>query len=158
MSDRAREQVDEGKARAARMVRAFRANDMLAFEEAMGEMAGDGQAVRGALTGLTWIADQILGKSEPVAADRFLDNLIRRAPSTEPVAYLEDSWRDAIAMVEAVARGDSEGARVLLLHSPNTAVFLGCLVQVLSMLIETCPPNVLANVIAEARKTAPPSL
>jgi hypothetical protein len=158
MSD-AQRSFDQGNARAARMIRAFRANDHVAWDDALAALEGNGGAVRDTLMGLAWLCNQALRLAGPDnVTDLLLNDIVKKAPATAPAAHADDAWRDAIAMAEAVARGDREGAQVLVRHTPNSAVFLGMVVQFLSLLIETCPPDVLENVVAEARRIGPPPL
>jgi len=150
---------DEATARASRMILAMRVDDERSYEAAKQELQG-GRDVEDTMRSLAWVANESLKhRYDDAGARKVLNRLVSRvpAPAQRPDA-IDDVWRDAVAILEAIGRDDPDAVRVLLYNSPSIDMLLGSLAQLLANVVERVDPAVVREVIEEARRTGPPPM
>lgn len=154
-------QVAEAKARAARLLLAFRHGNQLAYDAEIaaveGARDGDADAVSDLVSALCWIANEGVRKAYlPEAGDQVLRHFARRTPYGErDVLTEEGAGPDAAQFLEAVAAGDVEVVRELVRTTPDTTFLLGKLTLALGMLLPDVPVGRLEEVLGALRRAAP---
>ncbi|MEV0277114.1 hypothetical protein AB0I22_12105 [Streptomyces sp. NPDC050610] len=148
--------VAEAKARAARLLLAFRHGNQQSFDAALPEDMGTDES-KDLVSALAWVANESVRKAyQPDVADRVLRHLARRSPD-EPgwVQTDEEAAPDAAALLESVWRGDVEAVRELVRTTPDTTFVLGGLVLAVAMLLPSVADAEVREVLSELRAETP---
>lgn len=98
--------------------------------------------------------DEVIGRAE---ADVLLDRVSSELPApgvTED--EIADVWRDAAALVEAVANADLIAARNLTVNTPNLPLLHGFVLEVLATVLATMEPDSVTGLVAGMRLSEPP--
>ncbi len=149
--------VTDAKARAARLLLAFRHGNQAAFDEALPTTMAAEEA-RDLVSALAWIANEAVRKAyRPDVADRVLRHLVRRTPA-EPgwVETDEEAAPDVALLLESVWRKDTETVRELVRATPDTTFVLGKLVQAVALLLPAVPAQAVRRVLSQLRAKTPP--
>ncbi|PHQ52546.1 hypothetical protein BLA24_07175 [Streptomyces cinnamoneus] len=150
--------VTEAKARAARLLLAFRHGNQRSFDDSLpSDMAAE--ETRDLVAALVWVANEAVAKAyRPEAADRVLRHLARRAPEEAGwVETDEEAAPDVAVLLESVWRGDAETVRRLVRATPDTTFLLGKLVHAVALLLPSVPGPEVRRVIGELRGETPPA-
>ncbi|MFF3641631.1 hypothetical protein [Streptomyces sp. NPDC002564] len=153
--DRAEEsegQVAEAKARAARLLLAFRHGNQLAYDALVAEFDAD-EPTTDLVSALCWVANEAVRKAYlPEAGDRVLRHLVRRADFGDRSVLTEDgAGPDAARLLEAVAAEDVRAVQELVRGTPDTTFLLGKLVLAVAMMLPDIPAPVLREAVGELR-------
>ncbi|WP_306338626.1 hypothetical protein [Streptomyces sp. KL118A] len=146
------EQVAEAKARAARLLLAFRHGNQLAYDTLVAEFGAD-EPTTDLISALCWIANEGVRKAYlPEAGDQVLRHLARRAEfGDRSVLTEEGAGPDAGALLEAVAAQDVTAVQEIVRRTPDTTFLLGKFVLAFAMVLPDVPEPVLRDVAAELR-------
>ncbi|MFJ2770846.1 hypothetical protein [Streptomyces sp. NPDC087300] len=146
------EQVAEAKARAARLLLAFRHGNQLAYD-ALVEEFGAGEQSTDLVSALCWIANEGVRKAYlPEAGDQVLRHMARRADfGDRSVLTEEGAGPDVGDLIEAVAAEDVNTVQDIVRRTPDTTFLLGRFVLAFAMLLPDIPRPVLREVLAELR-------
>jgi hypothetical protein len=149
--------VQQMRGLGAELLRAHRHGDQAAFLTAMRQAE---RRVPGLLVSLCFVANKAMDQAiTRPAADALVARVARDAPAPPPREEVAaDAWRDAIAMIEAVARDDAASARVIALNTPDYTILLGCVLRLVSLLCQIIDPDTLAAAMAAARASGPPAV
>ncbi|MFI0740678.1 hypothetical protein ACH4PU_21695 [Streptomyces sp. NPDC021100] len=149
--------VSAAKARAARLLLAFRHGNQRAFDDGLpGDMAAD--EARYLVAALVWIANEAVRKVyQPGVADRVLRHLAGRSPD-EPgwVRTDEEAAPDVALLLESVWREDPDAVRELVRTTPDTTFLLGKLLHAVALLLPRVPAEAFRHVLSELRGGTPP--
>ncbi|MEW2576962.1 hypothetical protein [Streptomyces syringium] len=151
--------VNEAKARAARLLLAFRHGNQQAFDASLPETMTADEA-KDVVSALSWVANEAVRKAyQPDVADRVLRHLVRRAPDEAGwVETDEEAAPDVAVLLESVRRGDTERVRELVRATPDTTFVLGKLVHVVALLLPSVPESHFHEVLSELRGETPRAL
>jgi hypothetical protein len=140
---------------AAELLRAQRIGDQAAFNSAMLRGQGRVPALLISLCGLSNNAiTSVIGKDE---ADRLIARLSHDLPAPPTSAeQAADVWRDTAALVQALADGDEQAARVLSVNTPDLSLLFGDVLVVLDMLLGQLSEPAVAAVVDWVRTSPPP--
>ncbi|MEU7576532.1 hypothetical protein AB0B50_02875 [Streptomyces sp. NPDC041068] len=146
------EQVAEAKARAARLLLAFRHGNQLAYDALIAEFGADEQTTD-LVSALCWIANEGVRKAYlPEAGDQVLRHMVRRADFGDRFVLTEDgAGPDAGALLEAVAAQDVRAVQEVVRRTPDTTFLLGRFVLAFAMMLPDVPEAVLKEVVEELR-------
>ncbi|MEU6996090.1 hypothetical protein ABZ953_36245 [Streptomyces sp. NPDC046465] len=146
-------QVAEAKARAARLLLAFRHGNQIAYDALVAEFEADEQTAD-LISALCWIADEGVRKAYlPEAGDRVLRHMVRRADFGDRSVRTEDgAGPDAGELLEAVAAQNVAAVQDIVRRTPDTTFLLGKFVLAFAMLLPDIPAPVLREVIEELRE------
>ncbi|WP_141753688.1 MULTISPECIES: hypothetical protein [Streptomyces] len=146
------EQVAEAKARAARLLLAFRHGNQLAYDSLVAECGAD-ERTTDLVSALCWIANEGVRKAYlPEAADRVLRHMVRRADFGDRDVLTEDgAGPDAADLLEAVAAEDVASVQEIVRRTPDTTFLLGKFVLAFAMMLPDLPEPVLGEVVRELR-------
>lgn len=149
--------VTEAKARAARLLLAFRHGNQTAFDDSLPEAMAAEEA-RDLVSALAWIANEAIDKAyRPDAADQVLRHFVRCAPDAPGwVETDEEAAPDVAVLLESVWRGDTETVRELVRATPDTTFMLGKLVYAVALLLPAVPRPEVRRVLSELRAGRPP--
>ncbi|MFD4632429.1 hypothetical protein ACFVYR_29735 [Streptomyces sp. NPDC058284] len=145
-------QVVEAKARAARLLLAFRHGNQLAYDALMAEFDAD-ERTADLVSALCWIANEGVRKAYlPAAGDRVLRHMVRRAEFGDRSVLTEDgAGPDAAELLQAVAAEDVTAVKDIVRGTPDTTFLLGKLLLAFAMLLPDVPAPVLRQVVEELR-------
>ncbi|MEU1329758.1 hypothetical protein [Streptomyces sp. NPDC005865] len=145
--------VAEAKARAARLLLAFRHGNQVAYDALVAEFDTD-EPTTDLISALCWIANEGVRKAYlPEAGDRVLRHMARRADFGERSVLTEDGTGPAVAeLLEAVAAGKVTEVQDIVRRTPDTTFLLGKFVLAFAMLLPDVPAPVLREVVAELRE------
>ncbi|MEV4435743.1 hypothetical protein [Streptomyces sp. NPDC049555] len=149
--------VTDAKARAARLLLAYRHGNQAAFDDALPTQPSAEEA-RELVRALAWVANEAVHKAyRPDVADRVLRHIVRRVPD-EPgwVETDEEAAPDVAVLLESVWRGDAETVRDLVRATPDTTFVLGKLVQAVALLLPSVPAPAMRRVLTQLRAGTPP--
>lgn len=144
--------VAAAKAKAGRLLLAFRHGNQQAFDEALPESMSAEES-RDLVSALAWVANEAVRKAyQPDVADRVLRHLARKSPD-EPrwVETDEEAAPDVALLLEALRDGDIEAVRALVRATPDTTFVLGRLLLAVAMLLPSIPEPELDHVLDELR-------
>ncbi|ATL32887.1 hypothetical protein [Streptomyces formicae] len=147
------EQVTEAKARAARLLLAFRHGNQLAYDALVEEFGTDERTID-LVSMLCWIANEGVRKAYlPEAGDRVLRHMVRRADVGDRDVLTEDgAGPDVAELIEAVAAEDVKAVQEIVRGTPDTTFLLGRFVLAFAMLLPDIPRPVLREVVRELRE------
>ncbi|MFJ9407646.1 hypothetical protein [Streptomyces sp. NPDC101393] len=148
--------VAAAKARAGRLLLAFRHGNQQAFDEALPEEM-TAEESRDLVSALTWVANEAVGKAyRSDAADRVLRHLARKAPDEAGWVETDEAAAPAVTtLLEGLRDGDVEGVRALVRTTPDTTFVLGRLLRAVAMLLPSVPEEELREVLTELRAEGP---
>jgi hypothetical protein len=145
----------EMRALAAELLRAQRHGDQVAFNAATLRAQGRVPALLISLCGLSNAAiSEVIGRAESDALIERLSAEMATPATTED--EIADVWRDAAALVEAVARNDLAAARTLAVNTPNLPLLHGFVLHVLATVLGAMEPESVAAVVEGMRLSEPP--
>ncbi|MEU7177353.1 MULTISPECIES: hypothetical protein [Streptomyces] len=149
--------VAAAKAKAGRLLLAFRHGNQQAFDEALPEEMSAEES-RDLVSALAWVANEAVRKAyRSDVADRVLHHLARKTPG-EPgwVETDEAAAPGVVTLLEGLRDGDVEAVRALVRTTPDTTFVLGRLLTAVAMLLPSVPAGDLRRVLDELRAQCPP--